>query len=276
MKRLIIQNKENLSGLSNPAGILLTDERDPCRRSVYITRKDQVVQAHIGSRAEVKRLWDADQAEAAGEENIIPGIATLIMLYIAGVCLLIWLKAGSYIWAGYAVFVIMSYQPMRHMMFMGANLFRTEEQFAQMKRNHGAEHMVINYVRHRDTPGGERPPGSKETSRGRTWNPEEIRKYGFLAPNCGNVEAGLKLTVSVLSGITVGIFPVLGWSRIVIFAAVWLGILGIGGIAGHPVLRYLQLPQVEDPGEEELALAEAGMRMLLEDIAPLDKSTGKE
>lgn len=119
-----------------------------------------------------------------------------------------------------------------------------------MKRTHGAEHTLVDYV--------------MRTPDDRDWDMETIRKCSHIADNCGGVAAAERFLMGLFPALAVGLIPHIGILRAVLVFLIGEAVVFAGSFAGHPLLKWFQVPNVSKPGEEELELAREGIRRLVE------------
>ena len=239
-----------IHGLSNPVGILFSDELSLEKDSVYVSCKGGDIRIAEGSKAEMKALWDEDNYSLESEGWLGWAVAKEMLLLLTAFVCVMWRWPGIFTLIGFGIFLAADLKPVLSLLMIGQNYFRDKEDFRQMKRNHGAEHTVIDYV--------------LRTSDERSWDVDEIKKYSYIAVNCGNVAAFERFLMGSFAAISVGGIPAWGLLNALLFFLAAEGLVFSGSLTGHPAFRYLQLPQVERPGERELELAGAGLRQLIE------------
>lgn len=237
-------------GQSSQRGILFADDALPGDNAVYCCYEAGEIICLTGPLGELRALFksemDADKVPGAGRRRdrcMLASIGFMAALVAAAFML----GAPLEVRAGAVAFALIGAFPLMALASCGCHEFGDDRTFAQLKRNHGAEHMAIAYHRRQKRKGG-------------NWSLEEIGACSHIDPECGTVYMASALL----------------WAGVVGAAICAVGVLGIGGVLGlaagaavllalntwfNPAnpLKLVQLRMVARPGTRELMLARAGM-----------------
>ncbi len=238
-------------GLSHPDGILFTDMNTEEKTSVYVFQKDGEIVSSKGSYDEMYALWDKDRGLLVKPGWELKYMGMEVLLLILGFIVLTRFHPGMIGYLGYLLFAVLEFKPLLSLMMLGHNSFVKREDFIKMKRMHGAEHTLIDYV--------------MRTPDDRRWEMDSIRSCSRIADNCGGVAAAERFLLGFFPALAVGLIPHLGFLKALLLFICGEAAVFIGSGLNHPILKLFQLPNVAKPGERELRLAAAGIRELLKE-----------
>lgn len=245
-----------ISGQSSQRGITFVDSEAEGQNAVYCCYQNDEIVCLTGRAEEIKKLFKSEM-----DSDKVPGkdkktTRTMVGVLLIMVLLLAWaigVNGAPNVIVGVVVFAIVGSFPLFALASMDDHQFEQQDTFEQLKRNHGAEHVILAYHRKH----------IKETSP--AWSIEELRKSDYIDPECGTVYLATLLVWSVVVSLTLCCINEVGLGGAVgiIIGSALLLIINAWFNPFNP-LKLFQLRMVARPGDRELYLAAAGMQKLME------------
>lgn len=258
-----------ISGHSNQRGILFSDASAEGNNAVYCWRDGDSISYLTGPVDEMNKLFkDEIRVDKAPSERpaLTRAMVFEALFMVALVICSVVFDGRPQVIAGAFVFAFIGSFPLLSLTSARLHEFRTDEMFEQLRRNHGAEHTVINYWETEKDHSDEELADLEAIEE--PWNLDDIRPYSHFAKECGTVYMSSILIWAGITGASICFSAELGWlatggiilgSAFVLFLNTLLNPL-------NP-LKLLQKMNVAKPTDTELEVAATGLQVLIKTTA---------
>ncbi|MBR3689615.1 MAG: DUF1385 domain-containing protein [Eggerthellaceae bacterium] len=234
-------------GFSSQRGIMFGDPALEGDNAVYCWRDQEEIQTLVGPYDQVHKRFRADQETDQVELEEDPRNRLMLKLLVLAIVLIVAavvLFDGAPV-VGAVVFAVIGWFPSYAILATKYHDYETNEMFEQFRRYHGAEHTVV-HAQRKSNP---------------SWKTEDLSKLPYLENECGTVHMATLLVWALVAGITIALFPYLGFLKTlgVLFAATVLLLLNLWFNPANP-LKLVQKRVVSHPTATELELAACCMQ----------------
>lgn len=254
-----------ISGHSNQRGILFSDTSAEGDNAVYCWRDGDSVSYLAGPVDEMRKLFK-DEMRADKAPSKRPAL-TRAMLFealfmIALIVCSVVFDGRPQVIAGAFVFAVIGSFPLLSLTSARLHEFRTDVMFEQLRRNHGAEHTVINYWEAEKDRADEEREDAETTEE--PWSINDIRSYSHFAKECGTVHMSSALIWAGITGASICFSAELGWpttAEIILGSALALFLNTL--LNPFNPLKLFQKMNVAKPTDSELEVAATGLQALI-------------
>lgn len=190
--------------------------------------------------------------------SILLIIALELISMTALVCFIA--KSADHIYStlGAILFCLISFFPIMSIVYSTQNHYSTKVNSRRFKRNHAAEHKIINCVQQNKA----------------QFDMQDLRKSSKLHRECGTVYMGSLILFAGVTGSLVANLPTLGLLNVIAFILLGGCILFLNMLNPFNPLMLLQLIVTENPTDAELLLVHEGMaRLRSAELPPRGENT---
>jgi uncharacterized protein YqhQ len=189
-------------------------------------------------------------------------IILIIALEVVAMTALIYFTSNSanhiYSTLGAVLFCLISFFPIMSLAYSTQNHYSTNENSHRFRRNHAAEHKIINCVQKHKT----------------QFDMQDLRRSSKLHRECGMVYMGSLILFAGMVGSLIANLATLGLMNVISFILLGGCILILNILNPFNPLILLQLIVTEEPTDAELLLVYEGMSQLIKlDLQTESKST---
>lgn len=227
---------------SGVRGIFIGDRKKELQPAVYAYYEKDEIRFCEGSFEEVKAKLKEHNKEEENDKRTDKAMAKVFILYLG-------ILIGSIVFTvkgiisffellAVIVFLIGSYVPLSSLTLSRGGLYGNKEVMEQFRRNHGAEHKLINCI-------------YKEID----VNEENLKKESIYAKECGNVYTStifFYFLVFLAVAMNIGSIGILKSLAILVILPV---VLFFNFLNPYNPFRVFQKPAIAEPTERELKLA---------------------
>lgn len=233
------------NGKSNQRGVCLTARTGKQTVSAYAYRCEGGIKCLVGDNQVVDALFKKHRNANAREKS--SSDRNVVLMFLVPVVLIVAafvFAQNAYQVAGVALAAVVGAFPAFALSLIGGDSFDDDALYQQLRRNHGAEHMLFAYIRKHPM---------KKTPQVMV---EDLEGYSYVDPECGTVWASTAVIWAVALGLSVALVPWWGAGASLKALAAFTALL-VANIYLNPKnpLKHFQGPEVAQPTLEELELA---------------------
>lgn len=240
------------NGASSHRSIYLAGRSDSAALASYAYRDGESLKCETGSQKDVMALFVEHKMAGCEEEGGFWKVALMVVIPIVLIVAAVTFAQNAFQVAGVAIFAVIAAFPCYSLSLVGENNLSSDALYQQLRRHHGAEHMVMNYFR---------KVGEKAQT---PISVQDLQGYRYLDRECGTVMMASIVLWAAALGVAVALVPAWGaMGALKLMAAVTVLLLLNTYVNPANPLVNIQKPEVAPPTLAELEVAATAYNALL-------------